>query len=177
MTRPALCQHLPPLPRPLLSNRAPFPDWWGAAPPLPTLPPRPWPRPPAAKERGSLDRSSSGPWLEAGSGRWSMAVTQRLADGRKSPPLSSTMLPRLLDSRPKSSRPLTSSEHLVSTIQGPLTIWTYHSFFCKYNLGPSLKIKYQENGWEYQRASFIGLKFGISRITRLWFQVFKWLHL
>ena len=49
--------------------------------------------------------------------------------------------------------------------------------FCKYNLGPSLKIKYLESGWEYQRASFIGLKFGISRITRLWFQVFKWLHL
>ena len=62
-------------------------------------------------------------------------------------------------------------------IQGPLTIWTYHSFFCKYNLGPSLKIEYLKSGWEYQRASFIGLKFGISRITRLWFQVFKWLHL
>ena len=61
--------------------------------------------------------------------------------------------------------------------QGPLTIWTYHSFFCKYNLGPSLKIEYLKSGWEYQRASFIGLKFGISRITRLWFQVFKWLHL
>ena len=115
MTRPVLCQLLPPLPRPLLSNRAPFPDWWGAAPLLPTLPPRPWPRPPAAKERGSLDRSSTSPWPEAGSGRWSMAVTQRPADGRKSPPPSSTMLPRLLGSRPKSSRPLTSSEHLVST--------------------------------------------------------------
>ena len=62
-------------------------------------------------------------------------------------------------------------------MQGPLTIWTYHSFFCKYNLGPSLKIEYLKSGWEYQRASFIGLKFGISRITRLWFQVFKWLHL
>ena len=61
--------------------------------------------------------------------------------------------------------------------QGPLKIWTYHSFFCKYNLGPSLKIEYLKSGWEYQRASFIGLKFGISRITRLWFQVFKWLHL
>ena len=61
--------------------------------------------------------------------------------------------------------------------QRPLKIWTYHSFFCKYNLGPSLKIEYLKSGWEYQRASFIGLKFGISRITRLWFQVFKWLHL
>ena len=49
--------------------------------------------------------------------------------------------------------------------------------FCKYNQGPSLKIEYLKSGWEYQRASFIGLKFGISRITRLWFQVFKWLHL
>ena len=55
--------------------------------------------------------------------------------------------------------------------------WTYHSFFRKYNLGPSLKIEYLESGWEYQITSFIGLKFGISRITRLWFQVFKWLHL
>ena len=49
--------------------------------------------------------------------------------------------------------------------------------FCKYNLGPSLKIEYLKSGWEYQGASFIGLKLGISRITRLWFQVFKWLHL
>ena len=61
--------------------------------------------------------------------------------------------------------------------QGPLKIWTYHSFFCKYNLRPSLKIEYFQSAWEYQRASFIGLKFGISRITRHWFQVFEWLHL
>ena len=49
--------------------------------------------------------------------------------------------------------------------------------FCKYNQGPSLKIEYLKSGLEYLCTSFIGLKFGISRITRLWFQVFKWLHL
>ena len=66
------------------------------------------------------------------------------------------------------------------TVPSARDLWRYGHitpFFCKYNLGPSLKIEYLKSGWEYQRASFIGLKFGISRITRLWFQVFKWLHL
>ena len=73
--------------------------------------------------------------------------------------------------------PLAANKKSLWFCQGPLTIWTYHSFFCKYNLGPSLKIEYLESRGEHQRSSFIGLKFGISRITRLWFQVFKWLHL
>ena len=53
--------------------------------------------------------------------------------------------------------------------QGPLTIWTYHSFFRIYNQGPLLNFEYLQSGLRYQCASFTGWKFRILVINWLWF--------
>ena len=58
-------------------------------------------------------------------------------------------------------------EYVVS--QGPLTIWTYHSFFRIYNQGPLLNFEYLQSGLRYQCASFTGWKFRILVINWLWF--------
>ena len=61
---------------------------------------------------------------------------------------------------------LITSWNLILTFnQGPLTIWTSHSFFCIYNQGPLVNFEYFQSGLRYQCASFTGWKF---RIFKCW---------